>query len=194
MVLFILFQTTLFAELARDATGSQLMQRLATRCHPTHFAVLWKALLLPQARTLATDPSANYVVTAALERANGDDGGGAEVLPMLEALAKPNLVALFNAQAYRLLLAMLRAASALTGAPGVLWRKRLVAQLAGQSDTATALLPLLAGPIEGAGTGAGGVGMARAELACAVHSMGQEGPAVVSGLVSVFVCVLTLSM
>ena len=172
-------ETPLFGELARDMTGSQLMQRLVQRCHSTHFRTIWSALLLPHARSLATDPSANYVMTAAVERANNEGLAAEAMIPMLEALAKPNLVALFNAQAYKLILAMLKASSALLGPNGSLWRRRLVAQLSGQAEVAVALLPLLAGPIEGAAPGSGGVGMARAELACAVHSMGEEGPAVV---------------
>jgi hypothetical protein len=172
-------ETSLFVELACDATGSQLMQRIVQRCHSTHFRTIWTCLLLPQARKLAVDPSANYVMTAAVERANTE--GGAEIVPMLEGLCKPNLVALFNAQVYKLILAMLKAASVLSGAPGVLWRKRLVAQL-GQSEVAAPLLPQLCGSISASASGTvagGGVGMSRTDLACAVHGMGEEGPAVV---------------
>lgn len=133
-------ETSLFLELARDQTGSQLMQRLVERCHVNHFAAIWRCLLIPNARSLAVDPSGNFVIAAALERANNNnktlsankkskDDTLLDTAAMLEGLAKPNLDGLLRAQALRLVLGMLRAAAALSGPPGSLWRRRLVAQL-----------------------------------------------------------------
>ncbi len=166
-------ETSLFVEMACDVTGSQLMQRVVQRCHRVHFETVWKTFLVSDARRLALDRHANYVVTAAMERVR--EFAHLDVMPMLEALCKPNLAALFNGNVLKLIVAMLRAAARLEGEPGSLWRRKLVAQLA-QSEIPAPLLTQLVGTI---GEGGAQVSAVLTEIACVVHEMGQEGPRVV---------------
>lgn len=166
-------ETSFFSDFAYDSVGSRLMELVSDRCCKDHFLLMARSFLLPQARDMALDQSANFVVNTALARLVTEklDDDGDLVLKLVEVLCKPNLGALLQRKRYGVILWMLRGLSGMNGATGKTWRRRILV-LMSQSEVPTPLLIELLGPLDKEGAN---VSRPVIDIACAMHQLQAEG-------------------
>jgi hypothetical protein len=167
-------ETSLFDELIYNGVGSRLAEVLLERCCDVHFQTLWENFVVPGARAMAMDHSANFALQTALIRAGSIPG--CPMIPVLEAICRPNLAALFKGNRLGVVLQVMKAIRCLEEPSAAsLWRRKIVALLS-QSEVAAPLLVQLLGPIEDAGSG---ISRPLIDISSAIHGLGKEGTGVV---------------
>ena len=166
---------SLAEDLSRDRVGSRLLEAVVERSSLVDFHRLWTGLLEPRARALAMDGAGNWVLSAALDRTKleGLDAGKA-----VENICTPNLSGLMKNQRLGVVVRVVKAASETGSGPEdeeASRRRRRVLALLAYSDARTPLLETLLGTVEEGGSGAS---RPLVDLAGALHSLGEEGRAV----------------
>ena len=163
-------------ELARDGVGSRLLEAVVGRAGSKEWELLWRQLLMPEARALAVHAAGNYALLAGLLRAEKEAeenrGREAELQEVLDAVSRPDLVALFRGGRLGVVAAVVRGAGRAGKSEEGRMRRRRVLALMAQSDRPGPVLEQLVGR---AGEREAGASRPLLEVAAELHRLGEEG-------------------